>query len=94
MSRLSTFKKAFASTLGFNVIARGMSAITLVVLLRALSTEDFAFIVLLLNILTVGPSFAQAKGQGLFDVELRRTSLAQPAFMSARAACLSPNMRI
>jgi poly(beta-D-mannuronate) lyase len=48
-----------------------------------------AFIVLLLNILTVGPSFAQAKGQGLFDVELRRTSLAQPAFTSARAACLA-----
>lgn len=50
MSRLSTFKKAFASTLGFNVVARGMSAITLIVLLRALSTEDFAFIVLLLNV--------------------------------------------
>lgn len=50
MSRLSTFKKAFASTLGFNVIARGMSAVTLVILLRALPTEDFAFIVLLLNV--------------------------------------------
>jgi O-antigen/teichoic acid export membrane protein len=50
VSRLSTFRKAFASTLGFNVIARGLSAITLIVLLRALSTEDFALIVLLLNV--------------------------------------------
>jgi O-antigen/teichoic acid export membrane protein len=50
VSRLSTFKRAFASTLGFNVIARGLSAITLVVLLRALPTEDFAFIVLMLNV--------------------------------------------
>jgi poly(beta-D-mannuronate) lyase len=46
-------------------------------------------IVLLLNVLTVGPSFAQAKGQGLFDVELRRTLLGQPAFTSVRAACLA-----
>ncbi len=46
----STFRRGFASTLGFNLVARGMSALTLVVLLRALSTNDFAFVVLLLNV--------------------------------------------
>ncbi|MBB3017788.1 poly(beta-D-mannuronate) lyase [Microvirga lupini] len=47
------------------------------------------FIVLLLNLLTIGSSHAQNKGYGLFDVELRRAALAQPAFTSARAACLA-----
>ncbi|MDF2688214.1 MAG: alginate lyase, partial [Microvirga sp.] len=46
-------------------------------------------IVLLLNALTIGSSYAQTKRQGLFDVELRRTALAQPAFTSVRAACLA-----
>ncbi len=46
-------------------------------------------IVLLLNILSIGSSYAQIKGHGLFDVEFRRTALAQPAFTSARAACLA-----
>jgi O-antigen/teichoic acid export membrane protein len=50
MSQLSTFKRGFASTFVLDVIARGMSALTLVVLLRALPTTDFAFIVLLLNV--------------------------------------------
>ncbi|MBF9197174.1 alginate lyase family protein [Microvirga terrestris] len=46
-------------------------------------------IALLLNLLTVGSSYAQTKGNGLFDVELRRAALAQPAFTTARAACLA-----
>ena len=46
-------------------------------------------IVLLLNALTIGSSYAQTKRQGLFDVELRRAALAQPAFTSVRAACLA-----
>jgi O-antigen/teichoic acid export membrane protein len=50
INRLSTFKRGFASTLGLDILARGMSALTLVILLRALTTEDFAFIVLLLNV--------------------------------------------
>jgi O-antigen/teichoic acid export membrane protein len=33
-----------------DVLARGMSALTLIVLLRALPTSDFAFVVLLLNV--------------------------------------------
>lgn len=48
-----------------------------------------AFIVLLLNLLTIGSPQAQTKGYGLFDVELRRAALGQPAFTSARAACLA-----
>jgi poly(beta-D-mannuronate) lyase len=48
-----------------------------------------ALIVLLLNLLTIGSSQAQIKGQGLFDVELRRAALGQPAFTSIRAACLA-----
>jgi len=46
-------------------------------------------IVLLLNLLTIGSTYAQVKGHGLFDVELRRAALGQPAFTSARAACLA-----
>ncbi|MBJ6124665.1 alginate lyase family protein [Microvirga splendida] len=46
-------------------------------------------IVLLLNVLTIGSSYAQTKGHGLFDVEFRRAALGQPAFTSARAACLA-----
>lgn len=50
MKRLSTFKRGFVSTFTLDVVARGMSAITLVLLLRTLSVEGFAFIVLLLNV--------------------------------------------
>ncbi len=50
MKRLSRFKRGFVSTLVLDVVARGMNALTLILLLRALSVEDFAFIVLLLNV--------------------------------------------
>jgi O-antigen/teichoic acid export membrane protein len=50
MARLSTFKKAFASTFALEMVSRGLSALTLVILLRALDVPDFAFIVLLLNV--------------------------------------------
>lgn len=48
-----------------------------------------ALIALLLNLLTIGSSYAQIGGHGLFDVEARRAALGQPAFASARAACLA-----
>ena len=48
-----------------------------------------ALIVLLLNLLTIGSSQAQTKPYGLFDVELRRAALGQPALTSVRAACLA-----
>jgi poly(beta-D-mannuronate) lyase len=41
-----------------------------------------------LSLLAMAPSYAQTKGQGLFDVEARRTALAQPALTTVRAACL------
>jgi poly(beta-D-mannuronate) lyase len=44
-------------------------------------------VVLLLNLIAIGPSYAQAKG--LFDVEARRATLAQPALTNVRAACLA-----
>jgi O-antigen/teichoic acid export membrane protein len=50
MNRLSTFRKGFLSTFVLDIIARGMSALTLILLLRALAVEDFAFVVLLLNV--------------------------------------------
>jgi len=50
VKRLSRFKRGFVSTFALDVVARGMSALTLILLLRALSVEDFAFIVLLLNV--------------------------------------------
>jgi len=48
MKRLSKFRRGFIATFVMDVIARGMSALTLIVLLRSLSVGDFAFIVLLL----------------------------------------------
>jgi O-antigen/teichoic acid export membrane protein len=50
LGRLSTFKRGFASTLGLDVLSRALSALTLVVLIGALSTKSFAFVVLLLNV--------------------------------------------
>lgn len=50
VSHPSTFKRGFASTLGFNLAGRGMSALTLVVLIRSLDTSNFAFIVLLMSV--------------------------------------------
>ena len=50
MKRLSQFKRGFLSTFVLDVVARGLSAVTLILLLRALSVENFAFIVLLLNV--------------------------------------------
>lgn len=50
MKRLSKFKQGFVSTFALDVIARGMSAVTLILLLRSLDVDDFAFIVLLLNV--------------------------------------------
>ena len=47
---LSTFKRGFASTFTLDVLGRAMSAVTLVLLLRALSVEGFAFVILLLSI--------------------------------------------
>lgn len=50
LRRLSTFKRGFASTFVLDVTGRGFSAITLVLLLRTLSVESFAFVLLLLSV--------------------------------------------
>jgi O-antigen/teichoic acid export membrane protein len=50
VKRLSQFKRGFLSTFVLDVAARGLSAVTLILLLRALSVSNFAFIVLLLNV--------------------------------------------
>jgi poly(beta-D-mannuronate) lyase len=42
-----------------------------------------------LSSLAVGPSYAQEKPAGVFDVDQRRATLAQPAFANIRAACLA-----
>jgi O-antigen/teichoic acid export membrane protein len=69
MSRLSTFKRGFASTFVLEVVSRGLSALTLLILLRALDVKDFAFIVLLLN---VGQFLGSAATGG---IRLRYTQL-------------------
>jgi O-antigen/teichoic acid export membrane protein len=48
--RLSTFRRGFASTLGLDVISRGLSAIATVLFIRALDVDDFALVVLFLNV--------------------------------------------
>jgi O-antigen/teichoic acid export membrane protein len=50
VKRLSTFKRGYVSTFVLDVAARGMSALTLILLLRTLAVGDFAFVVLLLNV--------------------------------------------
>lgn len=46
-------------------------------------------VILILNVLAAGPSLAQVKPAGVFDVERRRSDLTQPAFSTIRAACLA-----
>jgi O-antigen/teichoic acid export membrane protein len=48
--RPSTFRRGFASTLVLNVVARGLSAIALVLLLRSLEVDSFAYVVLFINV--------------------------------------------
>lgn len=48
--RLSTFRRGFASTLGLDVISRGLSAIATVLFIRSLDVDDFALVVLFLNV--------------------------------------------
>jgi len=69
VKRLSKFKRGFVSTFVLDVTARGLSAVTLVLLLRTLSVSNFAFVVLLLN---VGQFLASAATGGL---RLRYTRL-------------------
>lgn len=69
MKRLSKFKRGYISTFALDVLARGMSALTLILLLRTLAVGDFAFIVLLLN---VGSFLGSAATGG---VRLRYTRL-------------------
>lgn len=69
MKRLSKFKRGFISTFVLDVAARGLSAVTLILLLRTLSVSSFAFVVLLLN---VGQFLASAATGGL---RLRYTRL-------------------
>jgi O-antigen/teichoic acid export membrane protein len=69
VKRLSTFKRGYISTFALDVAARGMSALTLILLLRTLAVGDFAFVVLLLN---VGSFLGSAATGG---VRLRYTRL-------------------
>lgn len=69
MKRLSKFKRGYISTFALDVLARGMSALTLILLLRTLAVGDFAFVVLLLN---VGSFLGSAATGG---VRLRYTRL-------------------
>lgn len=50
LRRLSTFRRGFVSTLGLDVVARGLSAVATVVFIRSLGVESFAYLVLFLNV--------------------------------------------
>jgi O-antigen/teichoic acid export membrane protein len=54
----STFKRGFASTFGLNITARGLSALAIVLLIRVLEVEDFAYVVLLLTVGSFTGSFS------------------------------------
>lgn len=53
-----TFKRGFLSTFVLNITARGLSAIALVLLVRALEVDDFAYVVLSLTVGQFAGSFA------------------------------------
>jgi O-antigen/teichoic acid export membrane protein len=91
-TRGSTFRKGFASTFVLDVVGRGLSAITTVLLIRSLSVGSFAFIVLLLNISQFGSSgVAGGTRTRYVRVEAERVSrgIAEPtSFTSALGATL------
>lgn len=49
-SKRNVFRRGFAATLSFDVVSRGLSAIVTVLLVRSLSVESFAYVVLFLNV--------------------------------------------
>lgn len=53
-----TFKRGFLSTFVLNMAARGLSAIALVLLVRGLEVDDFAYVVLALTVGQFAGSFA------------------------------------
>jgi O-antigen/teichoic acid export membrane protein len=50
MRRLSTFRRGFVSTLGLDVMGRGLGALATILLIRSLSVDSFAYVVLFLNV--------------------------------------------
>jgi len=98
----STFKRGFVSTFGLNVTARGLSAIAVVLLVRGLEVEDFAYVVLLLTVGSFAGSFAaggirmryvreeaERISRGLDEPSPFLTALAGTAAQIAAAAALT-----
>jgi O-antigen/teichoic acid export membrane protein len=90
VKRLSAFKRGYVSTFVLDVVARGFSALTLILLLRTLSVGDFAFVVLLLN---VGNFLGSAATGGVrlryTRLEAERVSRGQEAPTAFHATLLS-----
>lgn len=91
--QLSTFRRGFASTFILNVVARGLSAIGTVLLIRSLSVDSFAYAVLFLN---VGQFAGSALTGGIRERYMRveaervsRGSNQQTGFALAWAASLA-----
>lgn len=77
--RLSTFRRGFASTFGLNVLARGLSAIATVLLVRSLTVESFAYIVLFLNVgQFAGSALTGGMRMRYMRVEAERVSRGNP----------------
>lgn len=98
----STFKRGFVSTFGLNVTARGLSAIAIVLLVRGLEVDDFAYVVLLLTVGSFAGSFAaggirmryvreeaERISRGLDEPSPFLTALAGTAVQIAAAAALT-----
>ncbi len=90
LSRLSVFARGFLTTFALDVLARGLSAIAIVVLVRTLSVESFAYVILFM---TVGYFVGEAGANGIRlryqrrEAErMSRGTAAEPSFLSALAA--------
>ncbi len=62
LSGLSVYGRGFLSTFALDVLARGLSAIAIVVLVRTLSVESFAYVILFI---TVGQFLGEAGATGV-----------------------------
>jgi O-antigen/teichoic acid export membrane protein len=88
-----TFRRGAASTFGLDIVARGLSAVTLVLFVRGLSIDGFAYVVLLLNWGQFGSSAAtggiRTRYVRVEAERLSRGSTERTSFFSALAGSLT-----
>ena len=83
----SAFRRFFFSTLGLDVVSRGLSALSLVLFVRSLSTPAFAYVLLLQ---TVGQFVGSALTGGVRTRYLREEAERVSRGLGSRSSFLDP----